>query len=180
MEPHDAQGVEKLLPQIHIRVAFENGSQRVFLNGVDLGDKIREPEISMYASTVSAIPVVRTFLLETQRQIARENSVIMDGRDIGTVILPQADLKIFLTASMEARAKRRVLELAQKGISTTYEEVLDDMQKRDKQDSTRKVAPAIAAPDAIRVDNSELTFEGTLEKILGLAQEKIPEIRKRS
>lgn len=176
VSPSDARGVEALLSQIHIRVAFEEGSQHVYLNGTDLGNRIREPEISMYASTVSAIPAVRTFLLETQRQIARENSVIMDGRDIGTVILPEADLKVFLTASREARAKRRVLELAQKGIETTYAQVLEDMEKRDEQDRTRAVAPAVAAPDAVVVDNSELTFEETLQTILKLAKERIAEL----
>ena len=107
VDPKDAEGVTRLLPDIHIEVKYENGTQYVYLNGENLGDRIREPEISMYASAVSAIPTVREFLLETQRSIARANSVVMDGRDIGTVILPDAEVKIFLTASNECRAERR-------------------------------------------------------------------------
>ena len=128
--------------------------------------------MSMYASAVSAIPAVRAFLLDTQRSIAEENDVVMDGRDSGTVILPNANVKIFLTASDECRAQRRCAELNAKGIATTYEEVLADMIARDRADSTRAVAPAIAAPDAIPFDNSALTPEECVEQIAALVAEK--------
>ena len=171
-DPKDAPAVEALLPQIRIDLGYENGAQVVRLNGEDLGDRIRTPEMSMYASAVSAIPAVRAFLLDTQRDIARRHSVIMDGRDIGTVILPNADVKIFLTASDQCRAQRRCDELNAKGIATTYEEVLADMIARDRADSTRAVAPAVAAPDAIPFDNSWMTPEECVAKIVALVEEK--------
>lgn len=154
------------LGEINIEVRYENEVQCVYLNGENLGDRIRENEISMYASKVSAIPEVRAFLLDTQKDIARKNSVIMDGRDIGTVILPDADVKIFLTASNEVRARRRVKELEVKGMPASYEEVLSDMIKRDEQDRSRDIAPAIAAPDAIHFDNSYEGFDEALEALL--------------
>jgi len=171
-DPKDADAVAKLLPRITIELKYENGTQRVLLNGEDLGDRIRTPEMSMYASAVSSLPVVRTFLLDTQRDIAKKNSVIMDGRDIGTVILPNADVKIFLVANDECRARRRLAELAQKGIDDTFENVLADMRARDAADSTRAVAPAVAAPDAILVDNSDLTPDECVEKLLAIVAEK--------
>ena len=152
---------------------YNIGVQKVYLNGEDLGDRIRLPEISMYASAVSAIPEVRRFLLGTQRDIAKVNSVIMDGRDIGTVILPNAEVKIFLTASLETRAKRRYEELIAKGKSVTYEDVYDDMFVRDNNDSSRAEAPAIPADDAIILDNSELDFEQSIQAILAIVNEKI-------
>ena len=170
-DPKDADAVAALLPAIDIKVRYENGTQRVYLCGEDLGDRIRTPEMSLYASAVSAIPAVRTFLLETQKEIARENSVIMDGRDIGTVILPDAEVKIFLTASPEARARRRTQELADKGMPDTYENVLADMLRRDEQDRSRDVAPAIAAPDAVHFDNSYDGFEEAVEAMLALIRE---------
>lgn len=172
VDPKDAEAVEALLPEIDVELKYENGTQIVCLNGEHLGDRIRTPEMSMYASAVSAIPAVRAFLLETQRKIARENSVIMDGRDIGTVILPDADVKIFLTASDECRATRRRDELLAKGIETTYEEVLADMQKRDSDDRNRAVAPAVAAPDAIVVDNSWMNVEESTDAVIKLVREK--------
>ena len=172
VDPKNAEAVEKLLPSIDIELKYENGTQIVSLNGENLGDRIRTPEMSMYASAVSAIPAVRSFLLETQRSIARKNSVIMDGRDIGTVILPDADVKIFLTASNECRAKRRYDELAAKGIQTTYEEVLADMNARDEADSTRDVAPCVPAPDAVTFDNSWMTPEECTEGLVRLIEEK--------
>ena len=171
-DPKDAKAVEALLPQICVELKYENGAQTIWLNGENLGDKIRTPEMSMYASAVSAIPAVRAFLLDTQRDIAKKNSVIMDGRDIGTVILPNADVKIFLTASNECRAQRRCDELNAKGIPSTYEEVLADMIARDRADSTREVAPAVAAPDAILFDNSWMTPEECTEGIAALVREK--------
>ena len=172
VDPKDAKAVESLLPQIQIGLKYENGTQVVYLNGENLGDRIRTPEMSMYASAVSAIPAVRAFLLDTQRAIARENSVIMDGRDIGTVILPDADVKIFLTASNECRAKRRYDELVAKGIETTYEEVLADMNARDTADSTRDVAPCIPAPDAVPFDNSWMTPDECTAGLIRLIEEK--------
>jgi cytidylate kinase len=168
VNPKDGEAVAALLPNINIEVKYENGSQRVYLNGEDLGDKIRTPEMSMYASAVSAIPAVRAFLLDTQKDIARKNSVIMDGRDIGTVILPDADLKVFLTASPECRARRRYDELVAKGQTVNFEDVLNEMNERDKNDSTRATAPAVAAADAVYFDNTGMGLEETVEKIISM------------
>lgn len=172
IDPHDAEAVERLLPQIHIEVRFADGKQTVFLNGEDLGDRIREPEMSMYASAVSAHPAVRAFLLDTQRDIAKKNSVIMDGRDIGTVILPDADVKIFLTASDEVRARRRYDELISKGMNVRYEDVYNEMIERDRQDSGRATAPCVPAPDAILLDNSDMQAEECVDRIIALAKQK--------
>ena len=172
-DPKSAVEVEPYLKDINIEVKYENGTQCVYLNGVNLGDKIREPEISMYASAVSAIPVVRAFLLETQKSVARSNNVVMDGRDIGTVILPDAEVKIFLTASAECRARRRVLELAEKGMTAKYEDVLSEMIERDNNDKNRDVAPALPADDAIILDNSELTMEETMDAIVKIVNERV-------
>ena len=177
VDPKDADGVTALLPEIHIELKFENGTQYVYQNGENLGDKIRRPEISMAASGVSAIPAVRAFLLETQKSIARTHSVIMDGRDIGTVILPDADVKIFLFASDEARAERRTKELEAKGMPANYEDVLREMRERDAQDRNRDVAPAIPAPDAIPFDNSGMTVEESIEKLLEIVRERVPAAR---
>ena len=166
----DVAGIVSCLPEIAIEVRYENGAQHVYLNGEDLGERIREPEISMYASAVSAVPAVRDFLLDTQRDIAAKNSVIMDGRDIGTVILPNAEVKVFLFASDEARAKRRTLELQTKGMDVRFEDVLREMRERDDNDRNREVAPAVAAPDAVMLDNSELSIEQTADAILALAE----------
>ena len=149
---------------------FINGEQIITLNGEKIGQEIRTGEIAMYASAVSAIPQVRTFLLETQRKIARENSVVMDGRDIGTVIIPDAEVKIFMVASNEARAKRRFLELQAKGEDCTYESVLADIIERDKNDSTRKAAPCIPAEDAIHLDNSDLDIDETVNKVIEIIE----------
>ena len=174
VDPKNAAGVTALLPEISLELRYDaDGTQQVYLNGEATGNMIRTPEISMYASAVSAIPAVRTFLLDTQRSIAAKNSVVMDGRDIGTVILPNADLKVFLTASDECRAKRRWLELKEKGMETSYESVLDDMRRRDHNDSTRTVAPAVAAPDAILLDSSDLTVEECVAKVEALALAKM-------
>ena len=177
IDPKDTDGVTALLPEIQIELKFEKGTQYVYLNGENLGDKIRRPEISMAASGVSAIPAVRNFLLETQKSIARTHSVIMDGRDIGTVILPDADVKIFLFASDEARALRRTKELEAKGMPANYEDVLREMRERDAQDRNRDVAPAIPAPDAIRFDNSGMTVEESIEKLLEIVRERVPAAR---
>ncbi len=175
VDPKDAEGVSALLPEIDLEVKYENGAQHVYLNGVDHGDAIRTPEMSMYASLVSAIPAVRAFLLEAQKEIARKNSVIMDGRDIGTVILPNADVKIFMTASAECRAKRRYDELIARGQDVKYEDVLAEMNQRDGQDSSRAIAPTKAADDAILFDNSEYTFDESVDKIIEIIKEKVSE-----
>ena len=172
IDPHDRVNVPACLGEINIEVKYENGTQNVYLNGENPGDKIRTPEMSMYASAVSAIPEVRAFLLDTQRDIAKKNSVIMDGRDIGTVILPDAEVKIFLTASAQCRANRRYKELLARGVEAKYEDVLAEMNERDTNDSTRAVAPATAAKDAILLDNTDLTFDETVEKIIQIATGK--------
>ena len=168
--PDSREGVSALLSEISINIAYQDGAQHVYLNGEDLGDKIRTPEMSMYASAVSAIPEVRAFLLDTQRDIAKKNSVIMDGRDIGTVILPNADVKIFLTASEQCRAERRYKELLSRGQSVTLEDVLAEMNQRDKQDSTRECAPTAAADDAVLLDNTGMTFDQTVDAIVDIAK----------
>ncbi len=173
IDPHDGAAVAACLPNVDIDVRYEDGVQRVYLNGTCPGDAIRTPEMSMYASAVSAIGEVRAFLLETQRAIARRNSVVMDGRDIGTVILPDADVKIFMTASAECRAQRRFEELKAKGIDAKYEDVLAEMNERDKNDSTREIAPAQAAEDAILYDNSGMTLEENIEGIIEIINKKV-------
>lgn len=165
-DPHDESKVEPLLKGLDIDVKIEDGAQQVYLNGTCVGDAIRTPEMSMYASAVSALPSVRAFLLDTQRAFARRSSVIMDGRDIGSVVLPDADVKIYLTASDEVRATRRMKELIEKGQNVTFDEVLSDMRKRDLADSTRAVAPAIKPEDAVLLDNSELDMDGTIDRAL--------------
>ena len=160
----DAKSIVAVLPEIRLEMRLENGGGVVYLGGKRIGDEIRTPLCSKYASDVSKIPEVRAFLLETQRSIARENNVIMDGRDIGTVILPDAQVKMFVTASIEARAKRRTVELEQKGVTTTYEEVLADMKWRDENDKNRDIAPAVPAEDAIMFDNSDIGIEETVAK----------------
>ena len=173
VEPRDEAGVLDLLPTLSIRFDYgEDGAQRMFLNGEDVSALIRTPEISMYASAVSAIPGVRAYLLDMQRNMAKTTSVVMDGRDIGTVVLPDAGLKIFLTASVEERAKRRLAELAAKGDPSTYEEVLADMAQRDENDTNRAAAPLRAAEDAVRVDTSALTLEESIEHICALIEER--------
>ncbi len=166
----DAEGLAVMLPDIHIDVRYEDGVQCVYLNGENLGDRIRRPEISMAASDVSSVPVVRAFLLDTQRDIARRNSVVMDGRDIGTVILPDADVKIFMVASAEARALRRTKELEEKGMPSSYEDVLREMKERDAQDSGRAIAPAIPAPDAVHLDNSGMSVEESVQAVVDLIE----------
>ena len=172
VDPHSEADVASVLPEINIELKYVDGAQRVILNGEDLGDKIRLPEMSRYASAVSAIPAVRAFLLEMQKSLARENSVVMDGRDIGTVIIPDADIKIFLTATNECRAQRRTLELRSKGVDASYEEVLADMIERDKNDKNRDIAPAIPALDAIIFDNSVMSVEESLAEIVRLVNER--------
>ncbi len=159
----DKEGIIALLPSVHIEMSYDDeGVQRMLLDGKDVSTEIRTPLSSIYASDVSAIPEVRTFLMDMQRNMAKRHSVIMDGRDIGTVVLPDAEVKIFLTASPEARAQRRFLELEQKGMPTPYEEVLRDIQYRDAQDSSRATAPLKPAEDSVILDTTELNFEESL------------------
>lgn len=157
--PDDVEAVVPQLENINIDLGFSDEEQRVYLNGEDVSDKIRQNEISMYASKVSAIPAVRAFLLEMQRKIAREHSVVMDGRDIGTVVLPDAELKIFQTASVRERAKRRCLELTEKGQKVDLETIRKEIEERDYNDSHRAAAPCVPADDAVIIDNSNITIE---------------------
>lgn len=156
---HDAAAVAALLPQIRLDIRLVDGTQHVYLNGEDVSEAIRAEEIGMAASAVSAHPQVRAFLLQTQRGLADNQNVLMDGRDIGTVVLPNATVKIFLTASPEARAQRRCKELQEKGQSAEYETVLADICQRDYQDTHREVAPLKQAQDAILVDTSDIDFD---------------------
>lgn len=169
----DANKVNSTLKDIDIKLGFTDEGQRVYLNGEDVSEAIRTPEASMGASNVSAIPKVREFLFDLQKQIAKNNDCLMDGRDIGTVVLPDAQVKIFLTASPETRAKRRYDELVLKGSDVTYQEVLDDLIKRDYQDTHREIAPLKAADDAEIVDTSDFTFDESLEAILAVIAKKL-------
>ena len=174
VEPGDAAAVEALLPEIRLEMLYgEDGLQHMILNGQDVTEEIRLPEISMYASKVSAIPAVRAFLLEMQRGMARTHSVIMDGRDIGTVVLPEADVKLFLTASAEDRARRRFLELEERGTPEPYEKLLEEMRERDRNDASRAAAPLRAAEDAGVLDTTGNTFQQSFDLLLRTIKEKL-------
>ena len=174
IDPKDEAAVTALLPELEIALTHgEDGLQRMFLNGEDVTDAIRLPEISMYASAVSAQPAVRAFLLDMQRQFARERSVIMDGRDIGTVVLPDAEVKIFLTADAEVRAKRRFLELEQRGTPKPFDEVLAELKERDWNDTHRAISPLVQAEDAVTVNTSGLDFDQSLALLLQTIREKV-------
>lgn len=173
LDTKDSDAIEKMLSDTDVKLAFVDGEQRVMLNGEDVSDDIRLPEASMAASNVSAIPVVRQFLFDLQQKIASENNCLMDGRDIGTVVLPNADLKIFLTASAEVRAMRRYDELVEKGQDVNFDDILKDLNERDYQDSHRAVAPLKQAEDAILVDTSDMTFDEVKGKIKSLVKERI-------
>lgn len=173
-DPGDAERVSGLLNGLEIRMDYgPDGEQRMFLGGEDVSKAIREHKVSGLASQVSAIPAVREFLLDFQRRQAREHSVVMDGRDIGTVVLPQADVKIFLTAAPEARAQRRLLELQQRGQQAEFETVLRDIIQRDEQDERRPIAPLRRAEDAQLLDTTKLNLEQGLEELLRMVKEKI-------
>ncbi len=172
IDPHDAECVVPALDRLTLELKFEDGRQIILLNGVDRGEEIRTPAASMAASAVSAIPAVREYLIDMQRNTAKKNSVIMDGRDIGTVILPDAEVKIFLTASAKARAQRRYKELLAKGQDVTYKQVYDEMAERDRNDSTREVAPCVKAKDAVLIDNSSLSESETVAAILKVVKKK--------
>ena len=173
IDPHDEETLGKNLDKVDIKIKWIDGTQHVFLSDEDVSQEIRLPEMSMYASAVSALGKVRAFLLQMQRDFAKNNNVIMDGRDIGTVVLPDADVKIFMYATVEARAERRYKELVANGKDVTYEGVLSDMITRDKNDSSRELAPCVPAEDAIMLDNSEMSLEVNIEKVLEIINEKI-------
>ena len=171
--PRDAEAVGAILPELSITMEYgEDGLQHMFLNGCDVTREIRLPEISMYASDVSAHPAVRAFLLEMQREMARKYHVIMDGRDIGTVVLPDADVKIFLTADAPVRARRRYLELIERGTEKNYEEVLAELIERDYNDSHRPVAPLKQTKSHILVDTSDMTIEQVIAHMGAIVREK--------
>lgn len=167
----DNEKIIEMLGSIKVELGYDDGVQKVYLNGEDVSALIRTPEISMGASNVSAIPKVREFLLELQRDIARKNNVIMDGRDIATVVLPNADVKIFLFASPECRAQRRYKELIEKGEDVKYEDVLADVNQRDYQDSHREIAPLKPSEESIMCDTSELNLEESIQAVINIVKE---------
>lgn len=171
--PKDRDGIARLIDEVNIEIRYEDGVQHMILNGTDVTDEIRTPEMSMYASGVSAQPCVRAFLLDMQRELARTQNVVMDGRDIGTVVLPDAQVKIFLTADIKVRAERRLAELQAKGEKTSLQKVLAEMQVRDKQDSERAAAPLRQAKDAVLLDTSALTPEAAVDAILSIVRGKL-------
>ncbi len=174
VSPEQTDDVNKMLSEITVDLSFnEKGEQIVLLNGEDVSGLIRTPEASMMASAISAVPEVRAFLLDLQRNMAKTHNVIMDGRDIGTVVLPDAQVKIFLTASPEARAQRRYKELIEKGTDVKYEDVLNDVVTRDYNDSHRATAPLKPAEGCVMVDTTELDFEQSVEKIISVIKENI-------
>lgn len=173
-DPSDPEQVAPLLEDLDLRMDYGgDGVQRMYLSGRDVTGAIRENEVSALASKVAALPVVREFLLDFQRKQAREHDVVMDGRDIGTVVLPQAGVKIFLTAAPEARARRRTLELHQRGQDADFDEILWEIRRRDEQDENRPVAPLRQAEDAVLLDTTNLDLKGSLEALLTLVRERL-------
>lgn len=174
VDKEDAERIVALLPQVQIDMEYrEDGVQHMILNGEDVTDAIRENEVSLYTSAVSAIPEVRAFLLDLQRNLAATRNVIMDGRDIGTVVLPDATVKIYLTAAPEARARRRWLELKEKGSDITEAQVLEDVLQRDYNDTHREIAPLRQAEDAVLVDTTALDLEASYQLLLNTIRERI-------
>lgn len=171
MESDDA--IISVLPETEVELKFIDGEQRMFLNGEDVSTEIRLPEASMAASRVSAVPKVREFLFDLQRELASKNNCIMDGRDIGTVVLPDAQVKIFLTASPECRANRRYKELMEKGVEVNYDDVLSDIIKRDYNDSHRAIAPLKPAEDSVYLDTSELDLQQSINAVIDIIKEKV-------
>lgn len=173
IDPTDAASVAALLPELRISMDYgKDGLQRMYRNGEDVTEQIRLPEISMFTSHVAAVPEVRAFLLEMQRRMAREYSVVMDGRDIGTVVLPDADVKIFLTASAEDRARRRYKELMERGTPKGFDELLQEIEQRDYNDSHRAASPLRPAEGAVRLDTTGNTFEQSLQQVLAIIKER--------
>ncbi len=174
VSPKDVDGVERYIDELTIEIEYdEEGKQHMLMNGMDVSDDIRTQDISKKASLVSAHAVVRDMLLDMQRDVAKHHNVIMDGRDIGTVVLPKADVKIFLTASPEVRAKRRCDELIAKGQKAKYEQVLKEIQDRDYQDTHREIAPLKMARDSVKLDTSDLDIEGVVAAMRKIVEEKI-------
>ncbi|WP_314257007.1 (d)CMP kinase [Granulicatella elegans] len=166
----DHEAIEKLVQTIEIGFSMQDGKQSVFMNGEDVTDEIRSVEVTRNVSAVSALKEVRTRLVHLQQEIAENHSIIMDGRDIGTVVLPQAEIKIFLVASVEERARRRFIENQEKGIEMSYEELVEDIRRRDHIDSTRKESPLRKAEDAIEVDTTKMTIEDVVKVVTALIQ----------
>ena len=166
IDTKDSEGVASILPTLDIDIRHEGVEQHIFLDGENVSDQIRTPEISMAASNVSAIPAVRVALVDLQRKLAENHDVVMDGRDIGSFVLPDAEVKIFLTASVDARAQRRYKELLEKGETVDFEAVREDMILRDKQDSTRAVSPLVVADGATVIDTSKLNFEESVDAVI--------------
>lgn len=173
VDTKNEQEITVLLADVKIELKYVDGVQKVFLNGEDVSEEIRQPEASMAASNVSALPEVRKFLLSLQKNIAKENNCIMDGRDIGTVVLPDAQIKVFLTADVNERAQRRYKELKEKGIEESFEKVLEEMKQRDHQDMKRAIAPLKAADDAIIFDTTGNTLEESVNKMIKIVEEKL-------
>ena len=174
IDPKDAAAVTAVLPEIEVGLQYgDDGLQHMTLNGKDVTAEIRRPEISLYASDVSAHPAVRSHLLEMQRKLARENNVVMDGRDIGTVVLPDAQVKVYLTATLEERARRRMLELEKRGMPTPYEQVLEEMRQRDWNDMNRPTAPLRPAEGSVQLDTTELNFEESEEAMMQILLERL-------
>ncbi len=172
--PRDVDGITRLIDDVNLRLEYDDeGTQRMILNGVDVSEEIRTPEMSAISSQISAHAVVRDFLLDVQRDVARNNHVIMDGRDIGTVVLPHANVKIFLTAPVEVRARRRFAQLLEKDPKCRFETVLRDMERRDEQDRTRKLAPLKRAEDAILLDTGDMTLEESIEAVMTTIKERV-------
>ena len=174
VDPKDAAAVTALLPETRVELSHaDDGLQHMYLNGEDVTEQIRTPEVSMAASAVAAYASVRAFLMDAQRDLAKTHNVVMDGRDIGTVVLPDADVKIFLTASAQERAWRRTLELSKRGTPKPYEEVLAELEARDRDDANRTEAPLRQAADAVRLDNTQLTFQETVDAMSEIIQGRI-------
>lgn len=176
IDTKDAEGVKSVLDKVDVTISHSDGTQQIFLNGENVSEEIRLPEISVAASNVAVIPEVRLKLVELQRSLAEKCDVIMDGRDIGTYVLPNAELKIFLTASVDERARRRYKELLEKGVKTDFDEVKADMEYRDKNDSGRDFAPLREADDSITLDNTDITAQEAADKICRLAKERRGEL----
>lgn len=173
VSPKDTDGVERYIDELTIQIRYDgDGAQHMYMNGMDVTDDIRTQEISQKASLISAQPVVREVLLDMQREVAKEHNVVMDGRDIGTVVMPDANVKIFLTASAEVRAKRRTDELTAKGQKADYQKILNEIRQRDHQDTHRAIAPLKMARDSVKVDTSEMTIDQVVQTIRNIVTEK--------
>ena len=170
---NNEETIKSVLDDIKIKVCIEDGLQKIYLNGKEVCEELRQPNITKIASDVSKLPIVRAYLLEIQRELARKNDCVMDGRDIATVVLPNATVKIFLTASPEVRAKRRLNQQKEMGIIEDYDKILEDIKKRDYNDSHREIAPLKQAPDAIKIDSSEIDFDEVKDICKKLISERL-------